>query len=389
MKIYNFKDINNCVVCGCINNSLNIFMDNVKEKLSNKKSIINRMHPKEIERQERLKNKICSDVRNRYVHDILDEFDMPRPTFKKMPHHTESNEINSYNDTIIIVSGGCGIGGNEISTYLARFEEFNKALADNNCYVLFVRGEKDDPQIFENEEINLSNIKTIQDYSIIQFKSFNCLCIGGSISLDREWKKQQEKRIGKKMYWENEGFKYKEKELDEILSQYDIACIVSNIGPSFAFPGTNSFNRTSWTINDKALLKDILEERKLMDKVYERIMKDNKKPFVWFYSKYKINNNSTLNDIVFLSLGKQECLSFNNIVSSNFGINFETTLSFNEEIINELTKKMDSFRYDMPWTYEREEEDNDGLNIEEIEDPFEEENNNELLDVGVRRVYNR
>lgn len=347
MKIYNYEEINNCIVYGSINNGLNAFMDSIKEKLPNKKSISNEVHPKELERQERLRIK-----KEREEREALNRrgfghmyYDMPSAGTLSSSFAKSIMSIhgpNGFNDTVIIVAGGCGIGGNEISTYLARFDEFNKVLGDNNSYVLFVRGEKDDPQIFNEELINLSNVKTIPDYSVIQCKSFKCLCLGGSISLDREWKKQQEKRIGKKMYWDNEGFEYRKKEINEILTHHDIACIISNICPSFSFPGTNSFNRSSWAKNDKTVLKEILNERKLMDKIYERIMENNKKPFVWFYSKYKVNNTNMLNDIVFQSLSKQECLSFNKIVSSNFGVNFETNISYNQEIVNELVKKYGS-----------------------------------------------
>jgi len=375
MKIYNYEEINNCIVYGSISNGLNAFMDSVKEKLPNRKSISNEVHPKELERQERLRIKKEREVLNRLGHM---HYDMPSggslsSTFAK--HMRNMHEPNGFNDTVIIVAGGCGIGGNEINTYLARFEEFNKVLADNNSYVLFVRGEKDDPQIFNEELINLSNVKTIPDYSIVQCKSFKCLCLGGSISLDREWKKQQEKRIGKKMYWDNEGFEYRKKEINEILTHHDIACIISNTCPSFSFPGTNSFNRSSWAKNDKTVLKEILNERKLMDKVYERIMENNKKPFVWFYSKYKVNNTNMLNDIVFQSLSKQECLSFNKIVSSNFGINFETNISYNQEIVNELAKKFGSFGSFLannPW------EDVD--NNEAVEEVIEEEFNGEPIE---------
>ena len=190
MKIYNFKNINNCVVCGDINHNMSSFIEFVLNKLSNRKSMSDKVHPKELERQERLKAKSGRD--SFFSRD------------KITPFSTRFRDGDSYDSTVIIVAGGCGISSN--TSYISKLEEFNKILSDNNCYVLLVRGEMDDPQIFNGEKINMSNVKTIPDYSVVSFKSFNCLCIGGSVSIDRQWKKEQGERIGKKMYWEDEDY---------------------------------------------------------------------------------------------------------------------------------------------------------------------------------------
>lgn len=379
MKVYDYKQINNCVICGSIENGMDTFIENVIEKLPNTKSISQKVHPKELERQERLKRKkeeeereLLERIRNGGRADGHDGMlrwrnpfdDGPRPfssSYEEMKKKMRSWNGN-FDQTVIVVCGTCGIGGKDINYYFSKFEELNKALADNNSYVLFVRGCKDDPQIFNEEIINLSNIKTIPDYSVLMFESFNCLCIGGSISLDREWKKAQEERIGRKMYWEDENFVYKEKEIKEILDTYDIACVISNTCPSFAFPGTNSFNKSSWALKDKSILKDILNERKLMDKVYEKIMDKNKKPFVWAYSRYGINNQSITNDILFQSLSKQMFLSFNSVVESSFGVSFKKKLSYNNEIMDELVKKLGNVYTKM----EAAEEDGDNWIEEDI-----------------------
>ena len=326
MKIYNFKNINNCVVCGDINNNLSSFIEIVNNKLPNRKSMSDKVHPKELERQERLKAKSGRD--SFFSRD------------KITPFSKRFRDGESYDSTVIIVAGGCGISSN--TSYISKLEEFNKILSDNNCYVLLVRGEMDDPQIFNGEKINMSNVKTIPDYSVVSFKSFNCLCIGGNVSIDRQWKKEQGERIGKKMYWEDEGFRYDEDEMENILEKYDIACIVTNVCPSFAYPGTNAFNNSSWIKNDESVLNDIFNERKMMDKIYQKIMDKNKKPFTWFYSKYKRGNTNTLNDILFISLGLKNFVSFNNMVSHNFGINFEKKLSSNNIILDELISKYKS-----------------------------------------------
>lgn len=363
MKIYNYEKINNCVLCGSIDNSLDKFMENVIKRLPNTEHVSKEVHPKEAERQERLKRKEEERIRQLEERELREgrrlemdnPFDHPfaphpifeRPTarwtsdtsfLKKMKM---SGSINgSFNDTIIIVCGNCGLGSKDISFYNSKFKNFNTVLHDNNCHVLFVRGNSDNPRIFNNEEINLSNLKTVPDYSIIKFKSFNCLCLGGSISLDREWKKAQQERINRQLYWKDENFIYNEKEIDDVFEQYEIACVVSSTCPSFAFPGTNSFNKSSWALKDKSLLEDILNERRLMDKVYEKIISKNKKPYTWYYTRYKTNHNNIVNDILFQSLSSQEMSSFNDCVSYNFGINFSspTKVSYNKNVMDELIK---------------------------------------------------
>lgn len=372
MKVYDYKQINNCIICGSIENGLDTFIENVINRLPNKKSISDRIHPKEIERQKRIREK-----QEREIREIMEarEAAMGRPHLEwrnpfesnyesmKRKMRSSNNWNGLYENMVIVVCGSCGIGGKDINYYLSKFEELNNGLADNNAHILFVRGSKDDPQLFNNETINLSNVKTIPDYSVLMLESFNCLCIGGSISLDREWKKSQEERVGRKMYWENENFEYKEKEIKEILNNYDIACVITNTCPSFVFPGTNSFNKSSWALKDKSILKDILNERKLMDKVYEKIMDKNKKPFAWIYSKYGISNQNITNDILFMSLSKQAVLSFNNLVESNFGVSFKKKLSYNQEIMDELIKKFTEIHSytleDVPW------HDDDNLEVED------------------------
>jgi hypothetical protein len=362
MKIYDYEPINKCVLYGSIENGLDKFIENVIIRLPHTQNVSKEIHPKEAERQERLKRKEEERLREQVANPFVNPLGLQAPTFdssrawrKKMRPSVRS----FLNDTIVIVCGNCGLGSKDTSFYISKFNNFNTVLSDNNCHVLFVRGNSDNPSLFNNEEINLSNVKTVPDYSIVKFKSFNCLCLGGSISLDREWKKAQQERIGRKLYWEDENFVYNEKAIDSILEDYDIACIVSSTCPSFAFPGTNSFNKSSWALKDKSLLEDILNERRLMDKVYEKIISKNKKPYTWFYTKYKANHNNIVNDILFQSLGKQETYSFNDCVSANFGVNFDssTKISYNKEVMDELIKKIESIGSEMPNAFDVEEDD--------------------------------
>ena len=357
MKLYTYKEINNCIICGSISDNFDMFINNIKDKLPNKSSIQLKEHPKEIER----KKKIMRENDLLGIDDLRGVFSSPL---------RKRNSHKGYENAVIIVSGGCNIGDN-IAYINSTLEELNKALVDNNCHILFIRGEKDNPQIFNEEKINFSNVKTIPDYSVIEFKSFKCLCIGGSISTDREWKKEYGKIIGKRIYWDNEGFEYKEDEINDILDKHDIACIITNTSPSFSFPGTNSIANSDWVESDKGILEDSINERKLMDRIYGKFMEKNKKPFVWFYSKYKTAHSVINNDIVFFSILKQDFISFNEIIENNFRINFDSsdTLSYNKNVLESLketfSKPLPTFD-DYEWEVFRDNNNNNNNNNDEM-----------------------
>jgi len=324
IKSYKLKKINNLLVYGSANNSVNSVLGKIRKFLPNKTNAQEIIHPKEIERRERLGTTALFE-------DICPNF----------PFSEKLKGITSYANSALIISGDCGFAFSNLQYWTKKLEEFNKALVDNDTFIFFIRGEYDEPQLFKDEAISLSNIKTIQDYSVISLATFDCLCIGGGISLDREWKKNQEKRIEKKLYWEDEGFVYDEAKINEALDKFNIGCIVTNVSPSFTFPGTNQLNKNPWTKNDDAILKESVNERIMVDKIYQHLVEKNKKPFVWFYSKYKAHNENCLNDILFFSIGKG-FFSFNELVKANFNIDLKTKATNNStNFVDIIEKKLE------------------------------------------------
>lgn len=367
MKVYDYGKTKNCLICGNIDGNFDRFIKTVVGSLRNLKSYVVETHPKEIERQERLARKREEESHNGGggIFGGPAPHYAPRPTrLKKMPKMMNCG----YNltDTVIIVDGCNGFGERDLKYYHDKLEMFNKVLADNNTHVLFVRG-NDDPKYFEDALIDLSNIKTIQDYSVIKLSKFNCLCIGGCVSLDRTWRMEQEKRIGRKMYWENERMQYNEEDIDNILKDYNIACVVTSSCPSFAYPGMNSFKYSTWASKDKTVIKDITEERMIMDKIYNKIVENNKKPYIWTYSRFKNSNQNMINDILFQSLNPFQFFHFNDTASSFFKVDFSKMLKENEYVADSFEKKMKAHAF----TY------NDPFADEDIGEPMEDE---EMID---------
>ena len=212
MNVYNLKEIERCFVCGSIDRNMNKFINLLTSHLS---KFENKEHPKEIERKKRIAERLNN------LHEEVRRAHRARGARGAFEVKVDKGSFSTnYDNSIIIVSGNGGIGLKSKQYYDETFGKLEKVLADNNCYLFFVRGNSDDPSYFENRLIDFDHVKTIPDYSVIVLKTFNCLCVGGSYSIDKEWKLAQEKEFGKKSYWENEAPILDEKQLDDILKEF-------------------------------------------------------------------------------------------------------------------------------------------------------------------------
>jgi hypothetical protein len=326
MRVYDLKKLEKCFVCGNIDRNMDRFIGIITSRLS---KYTKEEHPKELERQERLKKRAYNEGRGGiFAPRNPRRFDEEmRNISKKMK--SSSFFGDNYNDSVIVVSGNCGIGSKSMKYYQDIFEKLDRILADNNCFVFFVRGNNDDPSMFNEEKINFEHVKTIPDYSVILLKNFNCLCIGGSVSLDKEWKLSQEKEFGKKLFWEGEQPYFDEKTLDEILGKYKISCVISSTSPSFAFPGTNAFNKSKWFKENASIKGMVSNERKILDKIYDKILDADIKPYAWFYGRFKQNNQAKVNDIIFNSLHSFQIENVANLIATYFGIDASKKLGDN------------------------------------------------------------
>ena len=337
MNVYNLKNIENCYVCGNIDRNLDRFINSITSNLSHFKK---KEHKKEIERQERLKaraneNAMMLRGMNMGRGHRVQAMQEPHP-MKKMKSSYMMGLGSCYDNSAIIVSGNCGIGTKSKKYYEELFSGLDKVLAANNCYLFFVRGNNDDPSYFENKVIDFEHVKTLPDYSVVVFKTYNCLCIGGSVSIDKEWKLSQEELFGRKMFWENEAPNFDEEKLTEILKEFRISFVVSSTAPSFVYPGTNAFKRSKWFSNDKTVLKEFTKERKTIDKVYEHIMDSESKPYMWFYGRFKMGHQDKINDILFSSIAPYQMMQVNNLLMAFFSIDPSKELGVNDHTFDGL-----------------------------------------------------
>ena len=80
--------------------------------------------------------------------------------------------------------------------------------------------------------------------------------IGGAVSIDRSH------RTEGVSYWANEGLVFDESKCEKV----DI--LVTHTAPSWCFPQKFNDMVLYWTAQDKTLMVELLEERKLMDNIF-------------------------------------------------------------------------------------------------------------------------
>lgn len=365
MKTYDYTKFKRCFLGGNFDGNFDEMFSSINNGL--KKPFEKEIHPKEVERQERLKRR-AEEMRNarRIAHDrqipgiggLHPEMPMQEVNVPNPHHIGEANRLGeatyddgrifkkkmkmpsrcySYNDSVIIVAGSCGFGTKELSYFEKKLSSMNNVLAENNCHLLFVRGNNEDPSYFDEEKINFSNIKTLVSNCIVAFDGFNCLCIGGGLSMDREWRKNKSKDFGR-IYWENEDISIDWDDMKKTIENTDIACVISHQIPTF-ISSIDSNNR--WVKHDSKLVSEMVNSRLNMDLLYTEFVKANKKPFVWWNTYPNSPNNYRVNDILFKHESSYCTNSLDEIVFMEFNVNLvKEDDEKHSSIVSRLSKMM-------------------------------------------------
>jgi hypothetical protein len=106
----------------------------------------------------------------------------------------------------------------------------------------------------------------------------------------------------------------------------------------------------------------------IMDKIYNKIVENNKKPYIWTYSRFENSNQNMINDILFQSLNPFQFFHFNDTASSFFKVDFSKILKENEYVADLLDKRVNAraFTYNDPF-------------VDDIDEPMEDE---EMIEEG-------
>ena len=88
-------------------------------------------------------------------------------------------------DTLLIVAGDCGFGFEKKEYYEQIVRRNAKRMNQDNNWIVFVRGNHDNPAYFDGAMLNFKRFVAVPDYSILQVCNHTILCVGGAISIDR------------------------------------------------------------------------------------------------------------------------------------------------------------------------------------------------------------
>lgn len=198
-------------------------------------------------------------------------------------------------DCTVVQVGDFGIGFQRHNKDMRKLVVLNEQLANRNIMLYAFRGNHDDPAYFDGT-VELSNIRLLADYSVIEVEGKNILCVGGAISIDRKpnpdvrdyrgvrWKGRSEGTN----YWASEEFVLK----DVDLSGIDI--VATHSAPDFCTPHTK-YGMEKWIMYDPDLVADVNKEREGLTKLYDMLSKNNRITH-WFYGHFH-NSNTDETDI--------------------------------------------------------------------------------------------
>ena len=235
-------------------------------------------------------------------------------------------------DTLLIVAGDCGFGFEKPGYYETVYNQVAGRLRKANNWVVFIRGNHDDPSYFAEEKISYKRWRCIPDYSIIQACDHNILCIGGAISIDRYGRKEENARrrgvghLQTAVWWPDEAPVYDEDAIDFIPAGCPIDTVVTHSAPSFC-ELQNKQGLKSWAEMDPELIRDTDNERETMDTIFNRL-RDHEHPIKrWYYGHFHQSWSGRREGVSFSMLDIAEFKMIPAIISDSSAFNPDEPIS--------------------------------------------------------------
>lgn len=90
--------------------------------------------------------------------------------------------------TVVIVAGDCGFGFEREGYYDNIVKRNSKRMNKANNWIVFIRGNHDNPAYFDGKTFAHKRFMAVPDYSVIRACGHVVLCVGGAISVDRSYR---------------------------------------------------------------------------------------------------------------------------------------------------------------------------------------------------------
>ena len=222
-------------------------------------------------------------------------------------------------DTVLIVAGDCGFGFEQKEYYDQMARHNAKRMSEANNWIVFVRGNHDNPAYFDGVQFNHKRFLAVPDYTILSACNHTILCVGGAVSIDRhirmqEWRKYCIKhkldltstdKLNKNFYWPEEPPVYNDEKLSFINQRFAIDTVVTHTAPDFCELMSKNGLRAYAAI-DKELLKDVEKERTSITMLYNRLVHDAHPLTHWYYGHFHQSWHSTIEGVLFKMLDIME-----------------------------------------------------------------------------------
>ena len=223
-------------------------------------------------------------------------------------------------DTVVIVAGDCGFGFEKKGYYESIFNRNNKRMREANNWIVFVRGNHDNPAYFDGKTIAYKRFMAIPDYSVVKANGHTALCVGGAISIDRQYRISAWNRIvinqlkfghshddkdplALNYYWKDEMPVFNEELLTQILVENEVDTVITHTAPSFCEMKSKEGIR-SWIKYDPDLVANLDQERSIMDEIYAKVKGTSVAH--WCYGHFHQSWHADIDGILFKMLDIME-----------------------------------------------------------------------------------
>ena len=224
-------------------------------------------------------------------------------------------------NTVLIVAGDCGFGFEHKEYYDDLVKRNNHRMNECNNWIVFVRGNHDNPAYFDGKSFMNKRFLAIPDYSIVKACRHTVLCVGGAISIDRShrigaWNKRiknlkhygvhtEEGVFAKNYYWPTEPPVFDKQKLEAINEHNAIDTVVTHTAPSFCELQSKN-GLCCFAYNDENLILDVENERKVLDQIHD-LLTYQKHPIThWCYGLFHQSWHNDIDGILFKMLDIME-----------------------------------------------------------------------------------
>lgn len=227
----------------------------------------------------------------------------------------------SMRDTLLIVAGDCGFGFDNPGYYDEMVKKNSRRMSEANNWIVFVRGNHDNPAYFDGRTFHHRRFMAVPDYTIIKACRHTILCVGGAISIDRnyrlhKWEEDNRRRthqhavlkdtrLARHYYWADEPPVYDDAMLSRINESFAIDIVVSHTAPTFC-QLLSKRGLLSFATSDDSLLADVETERNTMTEIYNRLIHDAHPITHWFYGHFHQSWHNSIEGVLFTMLDIME-----------------------------------------------------------------------------------